>query len=143
MHVERIFAVQRPIDEVFDYLADFTHTEEWDPGTVSTTRRSGDGGLGTTYDNVSELLGRRVELVYSTVTHAAPRRVRFRGRQRWSTTLDDLALRDLGDGRTEIQYRADFSFGFPISLAAPFVVRPKLGDLADETVASLRRALER
>lgn len=142
MHVERTFTVHRPIGEVFDYLADFTHTTQWDPGTISTMRRSGDGGVGTTYDNVSEFLGRQVELVYETITHARDRRIRFRGRQRWSTTTDDLALRDLGDDRTEIQYRADFSFGFPIALAAPFVVRPKLAALADETVASLRRALE-
>ncbi|MEO7351089.1 MAG: SRPBCC family protein, partial [Marmoricola sp.] len=33
---------------VFAYLSDFTNTNEWDPGTVETTRVSGDGGVGTT-----------------------------------------------------------------------------------------------
>ena len=50
----------RPLEAVFDYLSDFTHTNEWDPGTVSTIRTFGDGGLGTTYDNTSEFMGRKV-----------------------------------------------------------------------------------
>ena len=66
--VERTFTVRRPVAEVFDYLGDFEHTEQWDPGTVTTRRTSGDGGLGTTYDNESEFLGRRVSLVYETIT---------------------------------------------------------------------------
>ena len=57
MHVERTFTVAQPVETVFDYLADFTHTNEWDPGTVETTRTSGDGGVGTTYANTSEFMG--------------------------------------------------------------------------------------
>ena len=38
---------------MFAYLSDFTTTNEWDPGTVSTERVSGDGGVGTTYHNTS------------------------------------------------------------------------------------------
>ena len=48
MHVERTFTVPRPIEAVFAYLADFAHTEQWDPGTVETRRTGGDGGVGTT-----------------------------------------------------------------------------------------------
>ncbi len=49
-------------ERVFAYLADFTHTEEWDPGTVRTHRVSGDGGVGTTYANTSRFLGRETDL---------------------------------------------------------------------------------
>lgn len=38
---------------VFAYLSDFTTTEQWEPGTVRTTRVSGDGGVGTRYANTS------------------------------------------------------------------------------------------
>ena len=51
MDVERSFVVDRPVEEVFDFLADFENTESWDPGTVETRRTSGDGGLGTRYRN--------------------------------------------------------------------------------------------
>jgi uncharacterized protein YndB with AHSA1/START domain len=56
--IERTMTVQKPLDQVWAYLTDFTNTEEWDPPTVSTTRISGDGGVGTVYRNVSKILGR-------------------------------------------------------------------------------------
>ena len=85
MHVERTFTVAQPVEAVFDYLADFTHTNEWDPGTVETTRTSGDGGVGTTYANTSEFMGRRTDLVYETLVHERPARLRFQGSNKSAT----------------------------------------------------------
>jgi carbon monoxide dehydrogenase subunit G len=143
VHIERRFTVAVPIETVFDYLADFTHTAEWDPGTVRTRRTSGDGGLGTTYANTSQFMGRTVELTYETVVHDRPSRVVFRGRNTQSTATDDLSFTPGPDGAsTQVRYRADFEFAFPLNLVAPLVVRPRLGALADETVARLTRTLE-
>lgn len=141
MHVERTFTVPRPIGEVFAYLGDFTHTEQWDPGTVTTTRTSGDGGLGTTYRNTSEFAGRRVELTYETVAYDAPTRLQFRGRNGKTTATDSMSLRAVSDDETEIHYRADFEFPPLLRLVAPLVVGRKLPAIADETVAQLKRTL--
>jgi carbon monoxide dehydrogenase subunit G len=143
MHVERTFTVAAPVETVFDYLADFTHTNEWDPGTIETRRVSGDGGVGTTYHNRSEFAGRRTELTYECVAQERPTRLRFRGTNRTATATDTLTLSPVDDGAsTEVHYRADFEFTFPVSLVAPLLVRPKLGGIADETVAQLKRTLE-
>lgn len=141
MHVERTFTVPRPITEVFAFLGDFTTTEEWDPGTLSTVRTSGDGGLGTTYDNTSEFMGRRVELTYETITYDEPTRVQFRGRNGRTTAIDSMSLAALTDGGTSIHYRADFEFPFLIRLVAPFVVGRRLPALADETIEQIKRSL--
>jgi carbon monoxide dehydrogenase subunit G len=141
MHVERTFTVPRPIAEVFAYLGDFTTTEEWDPGTRSTTRTSGDGGLGTTYANTSEFMGRTVELTYETVTYDEPTRVQFRGRNGRTTATDSLSFTALPDGGTSIHYRADFDFPPLLALVAPLVVGRRLPRLADETVEQLKRSL--
>jgi uncharacterized protein YndB with AHSA1/START domain len=98
MHVERTFEVPRPVDEVFAYLGDFTHTEAWDPGTVSTTRTSGDGGLGTTYANTSQFMGRTVDLSYETITFQPPTKVQFRGRNKQSTATDSMTFTPTADG---------------------------------------------
>lgn len=143
MHVERTFSVGVPVGTVFDYLADFAHTEEWDPGTVSTTRTSGDGGVGTTYANRSEFMGREVDLTYETVVHEPPNRLQFRGRNKSATATDTLTFAATDDGGTQVHYRADFEFGPLVRLIAPLVVRPKLDKLADETVAELTRTLEK
>ena len=140
MHVERTFRVARPPEEVFDYLADFTHTNEWDPGTVETRRTRGTGGLGTEYANTSEFLGRSVELVYETTAHERPHRVQFRGRSGASTATDTMSFSPAIDG-TEIHYRADFDFGRAINLVAPLLLKGRIERLADDTVAQLRRTL--
>ncbi|WP_341924300.1 SRPBCC family protein [Nocardioides psychrotolerans] len=141
MHVERTFTVARPIEEVFAYLGDFTHTEQWDPGTVTTTRTGGDGGLGTTYANTSEFMGRRVELTYETITYEQPTRVQFRGKNKSATATDSLSFSPAPGGGTAIHYRADFDFGLLGNLVVPLVIRRKLDKVADETIEQMRRAL--
>ena len=140
MHVERSFHVERPVDEVFAYLADFTTTNEWDPGTVETERTSGDGGLGTTYRNTSEFMGRRVALTYTTITFQPPHRVQFRGRNERAVTTDSMTFTAAGSG-TDVHYRADFRFGPVLRRLAPLLVGRRLDDLADETVAEIQRCL--
>ena len=140
MHVERTLTVPRPIESVFDYLGDFTHTNEWDPGTVETTRASGDGGLGTTYANTSEFMGRQTSLEYETITFDRPTKLQFRGHNKTATATDTMTFSSIGGG-TEIHYRADFDFGRLLNLVAPLFLKRKLDKLADETVAQLEKAL--
>lgn len=141
MHVERIFTVSRSPEDVFDYLSDFANTNDWDPGTLETTRITGDGGLGTTYANRSEFMGRTVDLTYETIGFDRPTYFACRGNNKSSTATDSMTFTRDGE-RTQIRYRADFEFRGLVRLLAPFVVRPKLGALADETVAQIKLALE-
>lgn len=77
--VERTITVDQPIAKVWAYLSDFRSTEEWDPPTVSTTRTSGDGGVGTTYHNVSKMLGSETEVDYVVTDHVVERVLQLRG----------------------------------------------------------------
>lgn len=142
MHVERTFRVSRSIEDVFDYLSDFENTNEWDPGTISTRRTSGDGGLGTVYANRSTFAGREVELTYETIGYDRPTFFSARGTNRQSTATDSLTFTRDGES-TQIHYRADFQFRGVVKYVAPFVVKPKLSALADETVEQIRTTLER
>lgn len=140
MHVERTFTVATPVETTFDYLSDFENTNEWDPGTVTTSRTEGDGSVGTTYANTSEFLGRKTELTYETIELDRPKLVRFRGQNKTVTTYDTLTTSAVGE-KTEIHYRADFDFKFPLNVLAPIFIKGKLSELADETVAQLSEAL--
>lgn len=142
MHVERTFTVARSVEAVFDYLGDFCHTTDWDPGTVQTSRVSGDGGVGTTYANTSQFLGRKVELSYETMELERPTRLRFRGTNGTAVSTDTMTFSPAGDGSaTQIHYRADFDFGAVVNLVAPLVLKRKIEALADETVVKLTAAL--
>ena len=142
MHVERTFTVPRPVEAVYDYLSDFTHTTEWDPGTNACTRTSGDGGVGTTYANTSTFLGREVDLTYTTVAADRPSTLRFEGRHPKASACDAMTFSRAADGTaTQIHYRADFQFSRLVSLVAPILVKPGLEKLADQTVEQLQATL--
>jgi hypothetical protein len=49
-----------------EYLKDFTHAEEWDPGTQTCTRNdAGPIAVGTSWHNVSKIFGVTTELTYT------------------------------------------------------------------------------
>jgi len=139
--VSRTFTTTAPPEAVFDYLADFTNAEEWDPGTVSCERASGDGGVGTVYRNVSSFLGRTTEITYTTVEAERPTRIHLIGRNEQFEGHDVLGIRASGTG-SEVTYTAEFSFSGVARFAAP-AVAAYLPVLARKTVGQLRSCLDR
>ncbi len=125
--------------KVFAYLSDFTNTEEWDPGTVTTTRVSGDGGVGTTYANTSKFAGRETELTYVVKEHVPDSRFVLRGTNKTVTATDTMEIAPAGAG-SKVTYTADFEFQGLAKLVVPFMggAFKKLGDEAEE---GLRTAL--
>ncbi len=136
----RTITTHTPTERVFAYLADFTTATEWDSGTVSCERVSGDGGPGTVYRNVSRFMGREVELEY-TVEQAAPPVIALVGRQGGTTSRDTITVNPSGEG-TRVEYRADFDFSGAARFLGP-LIRIPLERLADETERTLKEALDR
>lgn len=141
MKIARTVRSPRSCEDVFTYLADFTTTTEWDPGTLRTTRIDGDGGVGTSYHNVSRFRGRTTELVYTVVEHQPPRLLRLRGENRTVVALDTITLGPRPTGGCDVTYQAEFTFKGLAVLATPFL-RRALARLGEEAEAGLRRALE-
>jgi carbon monoxide dehydrogenase subunit G len=141
MRLERTVSTDKPVDRVFAYLADFTTTTEWDPGTVRTTRTSGDGGVGTVYHNVSRFAGRETELDYTVVERVENQRVALEGRNRSVTAHDLMTFREV-DGGTEVTYVADFDFGL-LTPVIGLVMRPFFTKLGDEAQEGMTAALAR
>ncbi len=141
IEIQRVVTVGRPVDAVFAYLADFETTNEWDPGTVRTTRIAGDGGAGTMYRNVSRFAGRETELLYTAVELRAPGLLRFRGENKTVTAYDTIKLEPTGSGGTELTYRAEFLFKGVARLLAP-VLRKQLSRLGDDAARQLQAVLQ-
>ena len=141
MRLCKTVVVDRPLQAVFDYLADFTTTTEWDPGTVSTVREQGDGGVGTAYRNTSEFLGRTTELRYVVQELVPARRIRLRGENKTVAATDTMTFRQVGGG-TEVTYAAEFAFKGPASFLTP-LLRPALERLGRQAETGLRQALLR
>ncbi|MGI8679513.1 MAG: SRPBCC family protein [Jatrophihabitans sp.] len=139
--VERTVEVARPLPAVFAYLADFTHTEAWDPGTVTTTRTDkGPLCVGSTFHNVSEFRGRRTELDYRIERFDPGSHLAFLGHNKTVEATDDMGFARSDHG-TLITYRAHFRFKGVARLAEP-LLRRSFERIADETVTQLKRTLE-
>lgn len=139
MRITRSVATRRPAAEVFAYLADFTTTTEWDPGTVRTERISGDGGVGTRYANTSRFNGRETSLEYEVIELVPGELIRLRGENATIVAIDTITVKQVFDG-VRVTYDADFTFKGIAALAAPFL-RNAFRRLGDEAEAGLRKAI--
>ena len=137
--IERTVTSPAPPEKVFSYLVDFRNAEEWDSGTISCERVSGDGGVGTVYRNVSSFAGNTVELDY-TVEEVAEPRFDIVGRNATTTSRDTVTVTPTPDGGSEVVYRAEFTFTGLVRFAGP-VIKPLLERLGDRTAEQLEVAL--
>lgn len=139
--VERTITVNTPLDRVWDYLSDFTTSQEWDPPSVSTTRTSGDGGVGTTYHNVSKFLGMETEVDYVVTELVERERLQLVGDAGSIQLVDTMTFESTGD-TTSVTYHAQFDPTGAAKLAAP-LMPAALKLLADKVADSLKEHLDR
>lgn len=136
--IQRTFGVAAPPAVVLEYLEDFGRTEQWDPGTVSTTRTDGDGpvAVGATWRNVSKIAGIQAELDY-TLTERTDERVVFVGEniKGSASTADTIAARPAGTG-SEIEYIAEIDLHGLARIGTP-VLKAFFEKVGEEVVENL------
>ena len=146
MEITRTIDTAAPLDRVYAYLSDFTTTNEWDPGTVSTERVSGTGGVGTDYHNVSKFLGRKTELIYTTKELVPDQRIVLEGNNKTVKATDTMTLTPRNDGGTRVVYNAQFDFKGVAGKLAP-LLSPVLGlgfkKLGDEAEGKMKEVLDK
>lgn len=127
--------------EAFAYLSDFSTAQEWDPGTVESTRLDG-GGLreGARFKVVARFLGRRSELEYRMVYYSPNHSFALRGENRTATSDDRITIAAVGKG-SRVTYRADLRFHGLSQLAQP-LLRLAFKRMGDKALNGLREVLE-
>ena len=103
--VTRTFVVQPAPPVVIDYLKDFSNAEDWDPGTVSCTRKDdGPVQVGSKFHNVSKIAGVETELTYE-LTKLTGGSLVFEGENDSATSVDTITVASHPEG-SEITYEA-------------------------------------
>lgn len=142
VHVSRTFTVNRPVADVVAYLADFTNAEEWDPGTQTCVRLdAGPVRAGSTWRNVSKVLGRKTELMYR-LDRLDPDHLTFVGTNKTATSTDDITVKPTADGRSEITYHARIELHGAAKLGEP-VLKLEFERLGRETVKGITNAVSK
>lgn len=112
--------IERPIEEVFDYLADSRNEPSWLPGAERVDKTSdGEVGLGTTFDGTYARAG-RVEL--ELVRFERPNAVTFRAHSRIVDFDDAVELSDEG-GKTRLNATMTAQPRGLMKLAAPLMAK--------------------
>jgi hypothetical protein len=138
--IDRTIDVQQPARRVWDFMYDFRNTEAWDPPTVRTVRESGDGGVGTVYQNTSKILGRDVDITYTVIECDPGRLLKLRGETSSMTAIDTIEVSG-DDTSARLRYHAEFEMNGAAKLVEPLMPLglKKLGDDAEQ---SIRECLE-
>lgn len=99
---ERTFTVTPSPEVVLDYLKDFAHAEQWDPGTEKCLQNgTGPIEVGTSWHNESKVAGNTTELTY-TLTELTTDRVVFVGENATVRTTDTISVTPAGEGSQSI-----------------------------------------
>jgi carbon monoxide dehydrogenase subunit G len=139
--ISRTFTVDPAPSVVLDYLKDFSHAEQWDPGTETCERLdSGPVTVGSRWHNTSKIAGVSTELDYE-LKELTDSKVVFVGTNDTATSTDTITVVPSGTG-SEITYDADIELKGAAKLGTPVVklVFEKIGsDTEDDMVAVLNR----
>lgn len=131
--------MDRPLGEVFDYVADFDNIEEWDPGVVASTRLGDAVGPGTRFDLEVRFGAGTAPMVYEITEYDRPARVVLTGTNDRLVAVDEI-LFSTDRGRTRIDYTADLQFRGWYALVTPFI-RGSLRKVGEKALEGLVRAL--
>ena len=85
--------------DVFDYVADFSNTPEWDPNVAEAERLdAGKIGLTSRFRVVVSLFGASSELTYRMTAYERPYRFRLEGGNAYLSAQDDVAITPVAGG---------------------------------------------
>src|SRR3954452_4879030 len=103
--------VDRPIDEVFAFLADGTNDPKFSP-RVQEIRKTTDGpaGVGTVYESTVKDAGMKSSRTFEITEFEAPTKIRWAERSKNACTVPEggYDLEGVADGQTKVTIRNTF-----------------------------------
>jgi len=130
-----------PIEQTFDFIADFANSATWDPGVASSERiDAGPLGVGARYRLGVRMRGRVAPMEYRITTWEPPTRVVLTGEGSNVSAVDEILFEKSASG-TVIDYTADIRLGGWLRLLQPFA-RGAFKKVAKDALGGMQRALD-
>jgi dehydrogenase/reductase SDR family protein 12 len=129
-----------PIEEAFDYLADFSRTAEWDPGVEEAhCLTKGKVRVGSRFSVIVSFFGQRIPLEYEITEFDRPSRLVLSGGDSSVSSIDEITF-VARPGGTRVTYEARIDLVGIRRIAEPIVdiLMQRVGRLA---VRGLRERL--
>ncbi len=142
IEIEKSTVINRPVEEVFAYVADVENEPQW-ISEVMEVRRTSDGpiGVGSTYDNVVHFLGRQIVDPHEVVQYEPNKKFTFKSHSGQISFEGTHAFEPTTNGATRFTFVASGETGTLFRLAEPIVNR-MINRQWDANVANLKELLE-
>jgi uncharacterized protein YndB with AHSA1/START domain len=113
--------IERPIDEVFAYVADQANVAEWQEGVVESVVLAGQQmGVGTNYQNTLEMFGHRFDVSGELTAYEPHTRFSFKNRSSSMPASGTFTFREVRGG-TEVTLVTEVRPKGLAGLAGPLV----------------------
>jgi uncharacterized membrane protein len=133
-HAEHTVTVERPIGEVFAFLADGMNEPKWRPEVISIRHVSG-SGVGAVYaQTMKGPGGRSIAGDFRITRYEEPTRMDFEVIAGPARPTGSYVLRDTGSGSTEVTFTMDLTPRGLMVLLTPMInkqVTAEVGNLAN------------
>jgi hypothetical protein len=130
-----------PVDQAFDFIAEFANCPAWDPNTVTSERiDAGPVGVGARYRLGVRQGGGVIPMEYRVTAWEPGRRVVLAGTGRNIRATDDIRFEATADG-ARVDYTADISLTGWMRLVEPFA-GGSFRRIATEAAAGMQRVLD-
>ena len=141
-HAENTITINRPVSDVFSYLADGTHNREWRSGVLEIERTSSADGAGATYRQVlAGPGGRRIDGDYRVTAYEPPSRLGFSVIAGPARPEGLFELTRLPDNSTRVRFALDLTPTGAMKLMTPMISRQMQKEVAQ--LSALKQILER
>jgi uncharacterized membrane protein len=133
--------IDRPVGEVFDYVADARNRPQWDEDVISEELTSPEPiGVGSTVRTRLRSMGREYEYTWQITGHERPRTVAIESTSGPFPTTLLFALEDRSGG-TALEFSVRGSPGGVMRLLQPLIARNTQSNL-ERNFARLKQVLE-
>jgi dehydrogenase/reductase SDR family protein 12 len=138
MRLEEKRWVERHRDEVFEYAADFSNIQDWDPGVVTSRKLTpGPVAIGTEFELEVKFGSGTTTMIYEITEYEPNSKVVLIGRGEKLEAIDEIRF-DTQDNMTAIDYTADLTFHNYYKYLGPLLSKPlkKVGTQALDGLAA-------
>jgi uncharacterized protein YndB with AHSA1/START domain len=141
-HTEQTVTIDRPIADVFDFLADGTNNPRWRSGVLEISRSSAAEGQGATYRQVLQGPGgRHIDGDYRVTTFTPPHRLDFEVIAGPARPTGSYQLSEDGVGSTTLRFTLDLQPRGVMRLMSPVITKQMRREVA--ALEQLKHQLER
>lgn len=142
IEINKSTVINRPVEEVFAYVSDVGNEPQW-ISEVMEVRKTSDGpmGVGATYENIVQFLGREIVDPHQVVRYEPNRKFAFKSNSGQISFEGTHTFEATSDGATRFTFAATGETGTLFKLAEPIVNR-MINRQWETNVANLKELLE-